>query len=159
MIKSLSGKAVAGWLAGFFVIVIAMNAYFIAVSVKTFRGEDEQKPYLQGVAYNDTLARRAAQQALGLSATIGAVRQADGKLRIDLRIRQADGSAVAGLALSGELRHPSDETRDKPLRLDQMEPGRYVGLLSGVGTGMWDISVSSRDAHLPFEAARRVWVP
>ncbi|MEI7790042.1 MAG: FixH family protein, partial [Alphaproteobacteria bacterium] len=52
MIKTLTGRGVLLCLAGFFGLIFVTNAIFITEAVKTFRGEDEQLPYLQGVAYN-----------------------------------------------------------------------------------------------------------
>ncbi len=76
---------------------------------RTFRGEDEQKPYLQGVEFNQTLARRAEQTALGWKATITATRLVRGDVRIEITIRDRGGKPVAELGLTGELRHPADE--------------------------------------------------
>ena len=75
MNTQLTGRGVLIWLIGFFGVIIAMNAYFVTVSSRTFRGEDEQKPYLQGVEYNQTLARHAEQSALRWTAVVTANRK------------------------------------------------------------------------------------
>jgi nitrogen fixation protein FixH len=147
------------WLAGFFAIVIATNAYFIVLSVTTFRGEDEQKPYLQGIEYNDTLDRRAQQARLGRRATVSATRLPTGHVRIDAELHDRDGQPVAGVPLLAELRHPSDENRDRVLRLRAIAPGRYEADAGSIGAGYWDLIVSSTKAGAPFEATRRLWVP
>ena len=72
MIKTLTGRGVLLCLAGFFGLIFVTNAIFITEAVKTFRGEDEQLPYLQGVAYNQTLEHRAQQARLGWQASIAA---------------------------------------------------------------------------------------
>lgn len=109
MTERLTGRGVLIWLFGFFGVIFATNAYFIMVSTQTFRGEDEQKPYLQGVEYNQTLALRAEQAALGWKATITAIRLANGNVRVEVRIRDRNGNAVAEVGLAGALRHPADE--------------------------------------------------
>ena len=43
MTHEITGRQVLVWLVGFFAIVMAVNTIFIVVSLKTFRGEDEQK--------------------------------------------------------------------------------------------------------------------
>ena len=109
------------WLVGFFGIIFATNAYFITAAVKTFRGEDEQKPYLQGVEYNHTLARRAEQAKLGWKATIGAHRLPSGEVRVDRHAAHSrDGAPETGAALTGELRHPADENRDRALHFTEI---------------------------------------
>jgi nitrogen fixation protein FixH len=154
----LSGRAVLVWLTGFFGIIIAVNIIFITMSVKTFSGEDEQKPYLQGMEYNDTLARRAAQRRLGWQGEIGATRLAGGAVRITVAVKDAAGQPLRGLALAAELRHPADERRDRELSLAETAPGLYQSDVPGVAAGHWDVLVTAKSRQ-PFAADRRLWVP
>lgn len=156
MTWTLTGRGVLLWLLGFFGIIFATNAFFITMAVKTFRGEDEQLPYLQGVQYNDTLAHRALQKKLGWQAVVSAVRHADGSVRISVSVRQPGGTAAPAEHLSGELRHPSDENRDLPLRLTSEGGGLYHADLPRVSAGIWDVVLKSGKGDLPFEAVRRV---
>jgi nitrogen fixation protein FixH len=159
MSRTLTGRGVLMWITGFFAIIVAMNAYFIAMSVSTFRGEDEQKPYLQGIEYNDTLARRAEQERLGWRATVSATRLWGGHVRISVALHDRAGGALAGVRLSAELRHPSDENRDQVLRLQSVSPGRYEADVGPISSGRWDLVVGSASAKTPFAATRRLWVP
>jgi nitrogen fixation protein FixH len=159
MTKPLTGRGVLLWLFAFFGIIFATNAYFITISVKTFRGEDEQKPYLQGVEYNDTLARRAEQRKIGWQANVSAARLNSGQVRISVGLTQANGQPETKTALHGELRHPADENKDRDLILKETQPGLYQTELSGVAPGSWDVLVSNSDKAAPFEAVRRLWVP
>lgn len=157
MTNRLTGRGVLLWLLAFFVPVFAINAYFIYASVSTFRGEDEQKPYLQGVEYNETLAHRAEQARLGWTATIGANRLPSGKVRVEVVLRQPNGRPAEPQRLDAQLRHPADETRDHELRLLAVGEGAYRGDVGNVSTGFWDVVVTSK--QVPFEASRRLWVP
>lgn len=159
MTRNLSGRGVLLCLIGFFAVVIAVNAYFIFVSVDTFRGEDEQKPYLQGVEYNQTLARRAAQRSLGWRAAVSASRLASGEVRVAVALTRPDGTPQPGVKLQGELRHPADENRDRSLKLREVSPGSYQAYLSGIHPGRWDILIQTARNDVPFEASRRLWVP
>src|SRR4051812_16256274 len=100
---TLTGRGVLIWLGGFFGLIMVTNVIFITVAVKTFRGEDEQKPYLQGVEYNHTLARRAEQAQLGWHASIDARRLPAGEVAIVVRLRHSDGVPETGVRLTGEL--------------------------------------------------------
>jgi nitrogen fixation protein FixH len=156
MTRTLTGRGVLLWLTGFFGLIFATNAAFITVAVKTFRGEDEQLPYLQGVEYNDTLAHRALQKKLGWQATISAVRHPDGSVRVSVYLRQPDGKAPPAEHLSGELRHPSDENRDQALHLVSDGGGAYHADLPKASRGIWDVVLKSDKGDAPFEAIRRV---
>ncbi len=158
MIRTLTGRGVLLCLAGFFGLIFATNAIFITEAVKTFRGEDEQLPYLQGVAYNQTLEHRAQQARLGWQASIAAQRTAAGKVLVTVALNQRDGSPEDRASLAGELRHPADENRDRALRFSQVTPGLYRAELAGVAPGNWDVLVSNKGSD-SFQASRRLWVP
>jgi nitrogen fixation protein FixH len=159
MIRELTGRKVLLWLTGFFAFVMAVNTLFIFISLKTFRGEDEQKPYLQGVEYNRTLALRAEQAKIGWRASIGATRGPSGELQISVSLNGANGAPEPHTALRGELRHPADENKDRLFALTETVPGIYRASLQGVRAGTWDVMVTARDPKHPFEASRRLWVP
>lgn len=156
--KTLSGRGVLVWLIGFFGLIIATNTVFVTMAVKTFRGEDEQKPYLQGIEYNHTLAERAEQKRLGWNASVTAQRLPGGLVQVETRVAGRDGAVERALALTGEMRHPSDENRDQPLTFHEVAPGLYRAQLRGVAPGLWDIRIAST-GRTPFTAERRTWVP
>ena len=156
MNRKLTGTGVLLILAGFFGVIFATNAIFITAAVRTFRGEDEARPYLQGVEYNQTLARRAEQARLGWHASIGDRRLASGTL-LTIDVAQPDGKAPSGLVLTGELRHPADEHRDRTLRFIETRPGHFETLVHDLPPGRWDMMVSNSRAA-PFRASRQLWV-
>jgi nitrogen fixation protein FixH len=156
--RKLTGRGVLLMLAGFFGVIILTNAIFITAAVCTFRGEDEAKPYLQGVEYNHTLARRADQVKLGWHASIGDQRLPSGLVLLTVDVTQPDGKAPKGLVLAGELRHPADEHRDRSLHFTETAPGHFEAALHGLAPGHWQMVVSNQQAQ-PFRAERRLWVP
>lgn len=158
MTGKLTGKGVLLWLGGFFAVVIAVNAYFIAASVNTFSGEDEQKPYLQGIEYNRTLAERAEQAKLNWSATITAIRLASGDVRVIVTVADSQGVPQSHIRLSAEFRHPADENRDHTVSLRDVGDGRYEADIKGVAPGGWDVVVDSSTQNAPFQAERRLFV-
>lgn len=158
MTRRLSGRGVLLVLLGFFGVIIATNAIFITAAVRTFRGEDEAKPYLQGMEYNHTLARRAEQARLGWRARIGDQRLSSGAVLLTIDVSQPDGKAPKGLSLTGELRHPADEHRDRILRFAETAPGHFETRLRDLAPGRWEMVVSNSQA-MPFQAERRLWVP
>jgi nitrogen fixation protein FixH len=158
MNAKLTGYGVLVWLGLFFGLILVTNSIFVTLAVKTFRGEDEARPYLQGVAYNQTLARRAQQAALGWRATIAARRVSSASVAVELDVRGAAGAPQAGLMLAGELRHPADEHRDRQFLFREVAPGRYRSELAGVTPGDWDVLARTQKGA-PFEASRRLWVP
>ena len=154
----LTGRGILLWLAGFFGVIIAVNVVFIWTSIATYRGEDEQKPYLQGIEYNQTLERRAEQARLGWTSHIAAQRLPSGVVQVTVLLKDASGVPQSVSSLRGELRHPADENRDRPLQLIERGKGEYQAQLSGVGAGAWDVMISTPAKDIPFEASERLWV-
>jgi nitrogen fixation protein FixH len=157
--RELTGRGVLAWLFAFFFLIFGANAWFIYAAVSTFRGEDDQKPYLQGISYGETLSQRAEQARQGWHATIAADRLQSGKVRVEVTLRRRNGAPERDVRLVGELRHPTDETRDRSLRLVEVAEGDYRADVGGVGTGAWDVVVKASPGTAPFEASRRLWVP
>ncbi len=150
---------VRGWhvlaaLLGFFAIVIAVNVGFAVIAVRSFPGEDVRRSYLQGLAYNDTLASRRAQAALGwnASADIGGD-AAEATVIVELRSR--DGRPVDSASVTGELRWLTDSRRDRALTFERLGEGRYRALVRALPPGRWQLRASASDTSggaLDFES-------
>jgi nitrogen fixation protein FixH len=147
------------WFIAFFGVIFATNFYFIAVAVKTFSGEDVAKPYLQGIEYNQTLARRAAQRKLNWQAAISVMRLPSGQVRLTVQMARPLTSQGMNTLLTGVLRHPTNENFDRNFILKQVGPDLYRTELADVRPGAWDVIVQTQEKDVPFEATRRLWVP
>jgi nitrogen fixation protein FixH len=158
MKSRITGPRVLLMLVAFFGVIIAVNVVFIVEAVGTFSGEDKQDPYLQGIDYNHTIAEHEAQAKLGWRATIDAGRDGRGLATMAIAVRRDDGTPVTGLRLAGLLRHPADQHLDKPLTFAEAAPGRYVAQIARVRAGAWDAIIRAKGG-VPFEAARRLWLP
>jgi len=148
----ITGRHVLIMVLGFFAVTIAVNAVFITQAFRTFRGEDVPRSYMQGVAYNETLAAREAQAVLGWTAVADA--RLDG---VDLVITDRAGEPVTGLALAGRLRHPADANRDIALSLVETEAGRYIAAYEAP-PGSWRLVVETDGEGPPFTINRPLWL-
>ena len=152
---------IRGWhvltaLLAFFGVVIAVNAAFIVFAVGSFPGEDVHRSYLQGLQYNETLAERRAQAALGWQADATMVAGEEGaELVVELRAR--DGAPLHGAQLQGELQWPTSARFDRELRFQEANEGRYVAPLGELPTGRWRLRAHAQrdDGALDFESELR----
>jgi nitrogen fixation protein FixH len=158
MARELTGRKTLAICLVSFGVVFAVNGYMVAQALSTFRGDDENDAYLQGVDYNQTLDRREKQAALGWHAAIGAERQHSDALRIVVSVLDPAGRPVQGLKVSGVLRHPADANRDRALALREQRAGVYVTSLEHVAAGSWSVIVHTQTHNQPFEATRQVWL-
>ncbi len=143
------GFKINGWhvLAGmvaFFAIIIGVNIVFITVALDTFPGEDTRRSYVQGLAYNEVLEERAAQAALGWSASANLT--AD---RVLVEVRDADGAPVRSLRLTGTLRHPANMQLDRDLAFTEVRSGVYAAGVADLPEGRWELNAEA-EGDTPF---------
>jgi len=156
----LRGVHVLAMLLFFFGAVIAINVGFGVMAVRTFPGEDERRSYTQGLHYNQTLAERREQAALGWQAQGELTPAGDGA---DVRVRLVDAQArpLDDVTVEGVLRWPPNISGDQPLEFRREGDGLYVAHLTTLPPGRWDLRARAHDAHggsLDFEAGL-TWPP
>lgn len=159
MARTLNGHHVVATLLATFAVVLAVNVLMIVKAYTTFSGEDQQKPYLQGIEYNETLEHRALQARLGWTATLDTVRIGQQSVKIIVHLSDRSGAPLSQVALDAVLKHPSDARNDRNVMLRSTGVGVYEAIVAGVPPGVWDLNVATRHAPTtPFEADRRIWL-
>jgi nitrogen fixation protein FixH len=133
----LNGKHVLAILIGFFLTVIIANSIFITFAVRSFPGEQEKKSYLQGLAYNDRIAEREAQEMLGWTATIIDATLSGGRTEIELEFLSASSAPISGLNISGVLVRPANDDSDHRFDFSELKSGRYLATIDGAAPGLW----------------------
>jgi nitrogen fixation protein FixH len=150
----LKGWHVLAGMLAFFAAIIAVNVGFAIVAVDSFPGEDVRRSYLQGLNYNDALAERRRQAALGWQAHAATENEA-GQTRLVVMLRDREGRPLSGVAVSGELRWPADERLDRALTFAPDGEGRYVAAIEDLRPGYWRLrarAAGADSAALDFEA-------
>lgn len=132
----LRGWHVLALMLAFFGAVIAVNVAFAVVAVRSFPGEDVRRSYTQGVHYNEVIAERRAQQALGWSAA-AAFGEGNGGAILDVMLRNRDGAPLSGVDLVGALQWPTDSGLDRTLAFEEVAPGRFRARLDDLPKGRW----------------------
>lgn len=152
-----TGFRITGWhvLAGmiiFFATIIAVNAVFISLALKSFPGEDQRRSYVQGLEYNDVIAQRRAQAALGWTAAVNLAED-----RVLIRVTNAEDQPVMGLELTGVLRHPANTDLDHALTFNEARTGVYSAPVEDLTEGGWTLHAEAVDADAPFVLERELW--
>lgn len=146
----VKGHHVLFVLLGFFAVIIAVNTVFVTMAVRTFRGEEVERSYMQGLVYNEVLAERRTQAEMGWQAGMNLV---DGVLILSIEDRS--GAPVEDLKLEARLRHRVDMAYDRALEFSEREPGVYLAPVSDLGEMAWIVSVSAQNQ--PFEMEHTLW--
>lgn len=142
----LRGRHVLLMLLAFFGAIIAVNVAFALIAVRSFPGEDVRRSYLQGLRYNDTLAERRTQAALGWHASAALSDSADGAM-LNVGLATPDGRPLDGLTLRGELQWPTDSRLDQALAFEPVGAGSYAARLGDLPSGRWRLRARAEDAQ------------
>ncbi|MEO1039096.1 MAG: FixH family protein [Pseudomonadota bacterium] len=149
----ITGKHVLFTMIGFFTVIITVNIVFITLAVNTFSGEEVERSYMQGLAYNEVIAERRAQDELGWTASVN---QSEG--RILIAVSNAEGDPVQALRLEGLLRHPTQMDYDRTLSFSEIRAGVYAAPYGAPFEGRWRVTVAAQ-GDTPFVLERELWQP
>ena len=147
----LKGWHVLAAFVAFFGVVFTVNAIFITVALDTFPGEETRRSYVQGLAYNDVLAERQAQAALGWSAVTNLT-----PTQVLVAVNDADGAPVSNLQFTGTLQHPANMQLDRTLAFEELRPGVYAAGVQDLEDGLWTLSAEA-EGDTPFALERELW--
>ncbi len=138
----ITGKHVLFAIVVFFAIIFAANAVFITLALQSFPGETEKHAYVQGLRYNEVLAEREAQAALGWRAEVSRVERAGDGAIIELRLYDAAGQVLSGLRIEGALRRPVQDHEDTALVFTSTPGGAYRAA-AALTPGVWDLTAEA----------------
>ncbi len=134
----LTGRHVLIMVCLFFGVMIFANVIFIRAAVRTFPGVSEEKSYIQGLHYNEALAKRAEQSLLGWTAEIVQMERNADTGNIAVRLTK-DEAALSGLSVTGVLKRPATDDADQPLLFIAQVDGVYKAEVSAFEPGIWDL--------------------
>lgn len=144
------GWHVAAGVSAFFAVVIAVDATFMVLALRTHPGQVSVTPYEDGLLYNRKLALMDAQTKLGWSASAEARPDV---VRLEVRDRQ--GAPLSGLTVTGELQRPATDAGRTALRFTEVATGVYEAPVRVAGA--WDMTANLRDDKgAVFTAERRL---
>ncbi|ANP46785.1 FixH family protein [Candidatus Viadribacter manganicus] len=132
---------IRGWhvlvtILAFFATIIGVNVTFAVLAVQSFPGEDVRRSYLQGLNYNETLAERREQAALGWRATTE-LRSDNQGAALVVVVSGRDAEAISGATITGELEWPTNSQLDRALTFESQGGGRYIARLDTLTAGRW----------------------
>lgn len=153
----LKGWHVLVILLAFFGVMFSVNGVFLYHAITSFPGEDVKKSYVQGLNYNETLADRAQQAALGWRAEAGLQER-----EIVLRLRDADDTALRHYPVIGELRRMATQDEDVAIVFASGRTGEYSAAADMLLPGQWQLRIRVLDPQMDaviFEAEKTLIVP
>src|SRR4051812_28172742 len=151
----LTGKHVLAMLLLFFGTVFGVNFYMASAAIKTFSGLEAERPYQEGLRYDDEIvrAREQAKRDWKVDASVRA--KEDGAI-VELSQKDASGVVTPGLTFTALFMHPADRRRDVKVTLAKVDAGHYQAV-APIGAGRWDVMIEATDgAALQFRSVSRI---
>lgn len=152
----IRGRHVLAAMLAFFGAIIAVNVAFAVIAVRSFPGEDVQRSYLQGVQYNQTLAERRAQTALGWRAAATLHERESGAV-LEVTLHRRNAAPINAADVTAMLQRHASARYDRELVLTPVGDGRYEADLGNLHPGRWRLRARARDETgvLDFESELR----
>ena len=144
---------------GFFAVIFLANGIMLYYALDSWTGLSNDNAFQEGLAYNERLAERERQAALGWQVSFDAVADRPGHLVFDLRIEDDRGAPVSAAAVSVALTRPTHEGHDFTAALSHRGRGHYVGEADLPLPGQWQVEVLVDEPRGPYRQAERVVVP
>jgi len=135
----VTGRQAFCWIAGFFAVIIGVNATMAILALSTFNGISEDQAYVDGLAFNETLQAVEAQLALGWSVDAEINRPGELAVNVRARYRDANDVALSNLKIHAEFVRPVHQGYDFSVPLQQVGPGLYTVTTQVPLAGQWTI--------------------
>ncbi|MBU6338969.1 MAG: FixH family protein [Rickettsiales bacterium] len=138
----------------FFAVVFTVDAYFIYISKKTWRGVTKENSYQAGVNYNQTLAEEKKQQDLGwkVAASFNNLGKREGVLLINLQDKNSQ--IIKDAEISVELKRPVQEGLDFSVN-PKFEGGIYEVKINFEFKGQWDFFITVKKGNDVYKVTKR----
>lgn len=151
-----TGRQVVLGFVAFFLVLIAVQAAFIAIAVSTHTGLVSQQPYRKGLNYGERIAQSEQQEKLGWRDEVSLSENRD---RLTFRVFDKNNDPVRNLVLTAMLSRPVHKNEDLTLNFYIDNNGDYVADLGSAKAGafIFDVSAKQHD-DVVWRARRRLWI-
>jgi nitrogen fixation protein FixH len=152
---TLKGRHVLAMLLLFFGTVFSVNFYMARVAIQTFSGLEAEKPYQEGLKYNNEIAFAREQSARNWTVSATVAGQSQGVM-LDIVQRDKTGAATPDLTMRATFFHPADRRRDVKMDVAPVGGGHYRTPVQ-IAAGRWDVQIEAfQKDELMFRSHNRI---
>lgn len=156
----LTGRGVFLMLAGFFGVIILVNALMVSIALDTMPGTTVEGGYRASQRYNAELAAARIRDARGWAVEARVVRDAAGSAAATLSVRDGEGAPVDRVTVDARLEHPVRRAADRRLDMARAGTGLYAGTADDVSPGVHDLVVEvRREGEVLYRSRNRIVLP
>ena len=149
---TFSDKLIPYYFAAFFVGLAILFAWFTHLARSSYTGVATDQAYERGIAYNDTIARANAQEALGWDGSI----VVQGANDITLKLTDADGHAVTDAHAVLWLFRPVQRRFDMHIEMQESSSGTYSAQFDLPQPGLWEARIFVKKDGIEYQTTKRM---
>lgn len=141
----------------FFLVIFAVNAVFIRLSMHSWTGLVTEGSYVKGLAYNEVLKAQQAQDALGWRGQLDTSGlRTGGEGRLSFSVWDRNGQPLSDAHIQGVLFRPVQQGMDVEFVMTSEKPGLYSTRLVVPLPGQWDVKLHVAVGELEYRYAQRI---
>lgn len=153
-----SGRWIPWVFVGLFGLVLVANGTMIAIAVTTFTGLETNNAYQKGLAYNDALAAKEEQAALGWQASLDSEPVAGSKETLAFTLTDRSGEPITEAKVEATVVRPIQEGHDQTVAFERTGQGRYQASVDLPLPGQWDVHLKAEAYGKTYRLAKRIHV-
>lgn len=124
--------------------IVGVNVWMLVVASGDANGSVvEPDYYRKAVAWDSTMALRAASDRLGWHTELSLTGASGAASSLELRLADASGAGIAGATVLATLIHNADAARHVDVALRDLGDGRYAAEPALTHPGLWEVRISA----------------
>ena len=124
--------------------IVGVNVWMLVVASGDANGAVvEPDYYRKAVAWDSTMAVRAASDLLKWRAEVSLTGATGAAAMLEIQLADSVGGGVAGAQVAATLIHNADAARHVEVTLRDLGDGRYVGEPTLTHGGLWEVRISA----------------
>jgi len=157
--KKLTGRTVALWISGFFLVVFTVNGIMTYLAFHSWGGLETQDAYRKGLDYNREIEAARAQKTSGWKISLASD---PGQMQghINVMITRPEGSTDPVL-IQASISRPATDKYDQTIPLLPQPDGLFTAPYVLPLPGQWDIVilVKTEEDGTAYTLNRRFFIP
>lgn len=135
--------------------IVGVNVWMLVVASGDANGSVvEPDYYRKAVAWDSTMAVRAASERLGWRTELSLTGASGAPASLEVRLADASGAGIAGAAVTATLIHNADAARHVDVRLRDLGDGRYAAEPALAHPGLWEVRIEATRGTAHFAETR-----
>jgi len=140
---------------GLVALAMLLDLGFITLAQKTFSGVYTDNYYQKGVDFDKINRQGIYQDKIGWKSDI---MYNEDTRQVTLRLRDANGAALAGAEVKAKVMRPVTNKFDHLLDMTELSPGLYGAKVDFLENGQWEIRVKAQLDGKEYINSRRFMV-